>query len=191
MGKKKNKRKLNPLFVILILLLLGIAAAGSFLYINIRNGNRTSSYFLASDQTAVTVFNKDGETLDIPRGTLVEIKNRRVKIDETEYCQFAYGDQTWYVSESDLTEDRRDCVRETTLYALRDHVLTTDWDDFHISGWVNKKQELNVTSYHELLEDGSVDYYQINSEGYISSKYTAQEYYETAYDASVYERISG
>jgi len=186
MRKKRRLRK--PLIFILILLVLAVIGSGVFLYISMKN-NETTPYYLAGEEKTVTVFDKEGNTIEIPRGTLVEIRSSKAKIDETEYCRFDYEGKEYYILEEELCEDRRYCVRETEVYALRDHVLTAAFDDFHITGWVKKKDLLQISSYHELLEDGTVDFYEIAGQGYISAEYVAQEYYETAYDASIYSDV--
>ena len=187
MRKKKRKpRKL--LIAILFLLLIAVISAGVFLYRSIQN-NKTLPYYLAGEDAQVNVFDAEGNTIAIPRGTLVEIRNSRKTIDDVEYCRFDYDGTEYYILENELCEERKDCVREKELYALRDHVLTEAYDDFHISGWVKKKDRLEVTSYHELREDGTVDFYEINGQGFISEEYVAKEYYETAYDPSVYADV--
>ena len=168
-----------------ILLLAAIGCLVFLIYTD-RQNNMTSPYYLADNLQNITVKDKEGNELSLPRGTLLEIKKKRVKIDEIEYCQFLYNDTLYYVQEEFLEIDRSLCVREKDLVALRDHVLTKEADDFHISGWVNKKEKLSVTGYHQLLDDGSVDYYQVNGEGYIPGRYVSQEYYETGYDSSIY-----
>ncbi|MBQ6479452.1 MAG: hypothetical protein IJI44_08860 [Erysipelotrichaceae bacterium] len=183
--KKKKKKKKTLLFLIGILLLAAIGCLVFLIYTD-RQNNMTSPYYLADNLQNITVKDKEGNELSLPRGTLLEIKKKRVKIDEIEYCQFLYNDTLYYVQEEFLEIDRSLCVREKDLVALRDHVLTKEADDFHISGWVNKKEKLSVTGYHQLLDDGSVDYYQVNGEGYIPGRYVSQEYYETGYDSSIY-----
>ena len=46
-----------------------------------------------------------------------------------------------------------------------------------------------IDSYHELKQDGLVDYYLVDGIGYISSDYVSTMYYETAYDSSVYSDV--
>ncbi|MBR3264910.1 MAG: hypothetical protein IKI61_02955 [Erysipelotrichaceae bacterium] len=190
MGKrrKKKKRRLTLIIVLFVLILL-MAGALLFLIETNRRNNMTTPYYLAAETKTVEVFNKDKSALSLPRGTSVDIKNKRVKIDEVEYCQFAYNDDIYYILEDYLTQDLRDCVREKNLYVLRDHVLTAAYDDFHISGEVKRSDQVSITDYHELLSDGSVDYYQVNSAGYISSKYLSDEYYDTRLDSSRYSDV--
>lgn len=184
---RKKKRK-NILLIVLLVLLLTTIAAGAFLYINIQN-NKTDPFYLASRDRELTVFDKNNNEISIPRGTLVNIKHKKVEINDIEYSQFEYDGTIYYISDEYLVADRKDSVKEQSLYALRDHVLTQSPDDFHISGWVKKKQQLNVTGYNQLSNDGTVDYYHIDNTGYISSEFVDQEYHETGYDSSIYEDV--
>ena len=188
--KKRKKRRLkrNLIFVLLGLLLLAVGGLVFVIHQNIE-GNKTSPYYLAGEGNSVELTDKDGNPVTFTRGHLVNIKNKRVKVDEVEYCQFVENDVTYYVSESVLVTDRRDSVRETTLYALRDHVLTKEYDDFHISGFVKKKEELRVSGFHELDENGNVDSYLVNDAGYIAGRYVGLEYSETKLDDSIYADV--
>ena len=184
----KNKKSKTLLTVLLILLVLIVASASLLFYINKQN-NKTNPYYLAGSNQYVEVMDSEHNSFSLPRGSLVNIKNKKEKIDEVEYNQFVLDDKTYYVLDEQLKTDRNECVLEKSIFALRDHVLTKDYDDFHITGWVNKKDELDITGYHELLDDGSVDYYLVNNIGYISGKYVSTSYQETGYDSSVYSDV--
>ena len=168
-------------------LLLFLIAGSSFLYLRkVINDNKTSPYYLSAEDTVIELSDKDGESLTFIRGTQVDIKNKKLKVEDKEYNVFEYNGKTYLVDDDNLETDRNNCVKETKLYALRDHVLTPEYNDYHISGWVKENEELSVTGYHELKEDGSVDYYHVNNSGYISSKYVAKEFYVTYLDAGIY-----
>ena len=184
----RNKKSKSLIGIVVALLLLIIIAAGALYYINYQN-NLTQEYFLSNDKQYVQVFDKDNNTLDLPRGTLVNIKNKIEKINDIQYRQFDYDGNTYFVSENYLVLERKDCVKENRVVALRDHVLTESYDDYHITGWVYKKDELNINSYHQLNEDGTVDYYYVNDTGYIAGKYCADQYYETGLDSSIYKDV--
>ena len=177
----------KKLIVVIVLLLLLISAGGGYIvYTNIQ-GNKTSPYYLASEETTLSFNGKDDKQVTLPRGSLVDIKNKTIKIDDVEYRVFEIEDNEYYCLDDVLVLDRNDCVREKTLYSLRSHVLTKGYDTYEISSWIGKNQELNVTGYHELKQDGNVDYYYVNDTGYISSDYVSKQYYETALDSSIYK----
>ncbi|MBR4470853.1 MAG: hypothetical protein IKS54_06045 [Erysipelotrichaceae bacterium] len=188
MSRKKNKKKKALIFVLLFLILAASGALGYLVYRNIQD-NKTEPYYLAADRPQILLRDKDGNERNFVRGQSVDIKNKRITVDEKEYCQFVIDDVTYLVSENDLTKDRRDCVRETKVYALRDHVLNPECGDFHIAGWVLKGSGLSVTGYHELRQDGTIDYYYVNNTGYIDDRHVSLEYYETALDPSRYSDL--
>lgn len=183
MVKRKNKQ--TRVLIVIVALLFVVIGALVFLYFDMLN-KQTEPYYLASDNTTLVLRGKDETSIELARGTLVDIKKKTVEIDAVEYRQFEYDDNIYYCLDSDLEADRSSCVRETKLYTLRSHVLTTDYDTYKIADWLSKNEEVRVSGYHELLEDGSVDYYEVNSTGYIASKYVAREFYETGLDSSVY-----
>ena len=175
--------------IVALILFLLCGTAGGYLLWEIQSSNKTSPYFLASAEKYVTVRTKEGDTMNLPRGTMVEIRNKDVTIDETVYKEFEYNESLYYTTEDVLRESRKDCVLEDVLCALRDHVLTEEYDTYKISGFVYKGQELTIDSYHELKQDGLVDYYLVNDTGYIPAEYVSTMYYETAYDSNVYTDV--
>ena len=183
---RKRKVKTGRVILLVFLLLILLASAFTVTYLIIKNNNSTTPYYLASDKIELSLSGKDDTSISLARGTLVNIKKKRVKIDEVEYCQFVYDDNTYYCLESDIELDRNNCVRETTLYTLRSHVLTTSPDSYKIAGWVGKNELVNVTGFNELLANGTVDYYLVNDLGYLSSTYLSNEFYETGLDSSIY-----
>ena len=187
--KKKKRRLKKKLIYLLCVLLLACLAGLAYLIYDYMDGNKTEPYFLASETETVEVMDRDGNRFSFPRGKLVNIKNRRVKVEEEEYCQFTEDNVTYLVKESTLAGNRESCVREKSVYALRDHVLSDAYDSYRIAGWVRKQEELNVSGYHELKEDGSVDFYLVNDSGYIPARYVALQYYETKLDGSRYADV--
>ncbi len=180
--------KKNLIIILAFLLLVSIGGL-VFLIRDYIEGNKTSPYYLAGDHPSLVINDKQGVGHDFVRGSKVDIKNKKVTVDDVEYRQFEMDGITYLVSEDILVSDRRDCVKESTVYALRDHVLSKDAGDFHISGFVKKKDELAITGYHELLNDGTVDHYEVNGQGYIPARYVAESYYETKLDDSIYADV--
>ena len=178
-------KKRNVLLIILILLILLLSVGSIFVIYKIKEGNKTSPYYLASKEISISI-NGEESSVTLPRGTLVNIKNKTKTIDDIEYRIFDYEDNTYYILQDYLVENRNDAVLEKQLYALRSYTLTADYNSYSIAGQVNKKDLVEVNGYHELLEDGSVDYYFVNNTGYMPSKYLSLEYYETTLDSSIY-----
>ena len=174
----------------LILAVLFVSLAGGIVihYID-ENLNATTTYYLASDDPEIKLYDKEGNEAVFFRGSEAKIKAKKAKVDDVEYNQLVYNDTVYYVSDEYLVENRADCVKESDLYLLRDHVLTRDYDDFHIAAFMKKGVHLTVSGYHELLSDGTVDYYKVDDLGYIASRYVAKEYYETELDSSIYADV--
>ncbi|MBR2788610.1 MAG: hypothetical protein IKD94_05550 [Erysipelotrichaceae bacterium] len=185
--KKSDKKKL---IMCLILTLLLVSLGGGIIvrYIE-ENFAMTSTYYLASNEPSISLRDKDGNELIFFRGFEAQIKPKKAKIDDVEYNQLVYNDKIYYVSDEYLVQSRDQCVKESELYALRDHVLTKDYNDFRIADFIKKGSHLTISGYHELLSDGTVDYYKVNDTGYIASRYVAQEYYETELDSSIYADV--
>ena len=155
----------------------------------IKEGNKINPYYLASDKTSLVINGENEKSITLPRGTLVNIKNKTEKINDIEYRIFDYENNTYYILQDYLVENRYDAVLEKQLYALRSYTLTKDYDSYIISGQINKGDLVEISGYHELLEDGNVDYYFVNKQGYVPSKYLADEYYETTLDGNIYSDV--
>lgn len=183
---KKDIKTSLIMTILLAVLLVGIVLG--LLYIK-SNDNKTSEYYLANDSKTLTLYGEDDISIELPRGSVVNIKNKVVTIDETEYRQLVYEDNVYYVLNENLEEDRNNCVKETELYTLRSHVLTDEYDSYKINGYVFKNQKVKVSGFHELLDDGSVDYYYLNSVGYMPSIYLSDEFYETGLDGHKYDEV--
>lgn len=185
MTRRKKKTRVLILFFIILFIVAGVAC----LFYLINENRKTTPYYLASTNTNLTLKGKDDVSITLPRGSEVNIKKRKVKIDEVEYCQFQLDENTYYVLESDIVLDKKDSVLEKNLYTLRSHVLTDEYDSYKIVGWVKENEEVEVSGYHELLSDGRVDYYYLNNTGYMPSEYLSQEYYDTSLDSSIYSDV--
>ena len=181
---KKNK-KLNVILVLSILIVL-LGIVGVVLKIKYDRDNETTPYYLASNNRTLVLFGEDNISVELPRGSRVDIKNKTKTIDDIEYRIFEYEDNEYYVLQDYLQLERKDCVREKYLYTLRDHVLTSEHDSYRIAGWIKKNSEVEVNGFNELLDDGTVDYYYVNNSGYISSKYLSKEYVNESLDSSIY-----
>ena len=179
---KKNK----TLTIIISIIFISAIICSAFLFYTIKEGNKTNPYYLSSDDTTLSITDIDGNSIILPRGTSVNIKNKTKTIDDVEYRIFDYEDNTYYILEDNLVLDRKEAVLEKQMYALRSYTLTKDYDSYIISGQVNKNDLVDISGHHELLDDGNVDYYFVNNNGYIPSKYLDLEYCETALDSSIY-----
>lgn len=180
------KKKKILIFVLLFVIICLVSFVSIFIINKIKYDNLTSPYFLACDDTTLTLSGEDNLSISLPRGFKVDIKNKKIEINDVLYNQFVLNDDTYYVKDENIVIDRNDCVNEKELFTLRNHVLTKSYDSYIITGYVFKNEKVEVSGFHELLDDGSVDYYFVNNCGFIPSVYLSKEFYETALDASIY-----
>ncbi|MDO4940164.1 MAG: putative glycoside hydrolase [Erysipelotrichaceae bacterium] len=174
---------------VLLVFIIFIFGVCSLLFDVVNKKGSTTSYYLAGDQVLIELFGEDDNVISLPRGTVLNIKDKTVIIDGIEYRQFLLDDDIYYVLEKNLVSERNDCVLENKLYTLRNCALTSDYDSYEIVDYLFENQEVDVTGFHELLEDGTVDYYYVNNTGYMSGKYLASNYEDASLDASIYNDV--
>ena len=185
MKKKKKKKRSNlPLVILLIVLVTAVIGLGAYLLFFANE--KTEVKYLANDIPAVIVYDKDKNEIEMTRGTLVNVSLKSKKIDDIEYRVFKIDDEKYYVLDEYLEDDRYDCVREKSLYTLRNTVVTKDYDSYLIADYYLKNREVEVTGYHELRQDGTVDYYEVDHLGYISADKLDYSYHYDGYDSSIY-----
>ena len=188
MAKRKRKVSVLRLIIILLIVLL-LIIGGFFIYNYIKDLLAVEDKYLANDEPTVLIRNEDDEYVEFTRGTKLQVKVKPTVIDEVEYHQFKYEDKKYYVLEDNLVTDYRDCVLEKNRYVLKNSILSDEIDSYIIKGYVKKSDLVEITGYHELLSDGSVDYYFVNNTGYIESSKLAKEYYDTSLDSSIYTDV--
>ena len=186
MAKKHRKKKNKLLVPILILLLVLTGCALGFAYYLYNEGNKTTPYYLGNNEPLVPVMDKDKNETEFVRGTIVNIKNRTSKIDDTEYRIFSMNDQEYYILEDYLKNSIEECVEEKELVTSRNYTATYSPESYRIAKFVKENTSVNITGFNKLLEDGTVDYYEIDDSYYIPSKYLNKEYVDESLDSSIY-----
>lgn len=186
MAKKHRKKKNKLLVPILILLLVLTGCALGFAYHLYNEGNKTTPYYLGNNEPLVPVMDKDKNETVFVRGTSVNIKNRTSEIDDIEYRIFNMNDQEYYVLEDYLKNTIEECVEEKQLITSRNYTATYSPDSYRIAEFIKGNTSVNITGFNKLLEDGTVDYYQIDGTYYIPSKYLNKEYVDDSLDSSIY-----
>lgn len=184
---KKKKRKLKVGRLVLIFVLLALIVFGVFFLVNlIKESLRTEELYLASEYPTLTVRDKENNEYEFVRGSKVDVKVKPVKIEDVEYREFKIDDVKYYILNDYLEADRRDCVKEKKLYTLRNSVLTSDSDSYLINDYIKKNNEVEITGFKNLLDDGTVDYYEVNGEGWINADKLDYEYTYEGLDSSRY-----
>ena len=211
--KKKKKRKLKVeriiialilLIAIIIVLIKGVSFTKDKLIVK--------EYYLSSDTNSIPIYSYDkeqntmNETKKIPRGTKVKSSQDSININDISYKEVSLKDEKFYVNDINLTEDKDKVVTETKKYVRTSVTVYKNETDSKISSFIKKGNEIDITGYDKLDDDGNVEMYKIKKddiEGWVYSKYLVdtkelaeQNYnesntYDTHKDRKYYRELYG
>lgn len=211
--KKKKKRKLKVGRIIIALILLV-----AIIFVLIKGVSFTKDklivkeYYLSSDTNSIPIYSYDkeqntmNETKKIPRGTKVKSSQDSININDISYKEVSLKDEKFYVNDINLTEDKDKVVTETKKYVRTSVTVYKNETDSKISSFIKKGNEIDITGYDKLDDDGNVEMYKIKKddiEGWVYSKYLVdtkelaeQNYnesntYDTHKDRKYYRELYG
>ena len=179
--KRKKKRKLKVeriiialilLVAIIIVLIKGVSFTKDKLIVK--------EYYLSSDTNSIPIYSYDkeqntmNETKKIPRGTKVKSSQDSININDISYKEVSLKDEKFYVNDINLTEDKDKVVTETKKYVRTSVTVYKNETDSKISSFIKKGNEIDITGYDKLDDDGNVEMYKIKKddiEGWVYSKY--------------------
>lgn len=211
--KKKKKRKLKVERIIIALILLV-----AIIFVLIKGVSFTKDklivkeYYLSSDTNSIPIYSYDkeqntmNETKKIPRGTKVKSNQDSININDISYKEVSLKDEKFYVNDINLTEDKDKVVTETKKYVRTSVTVYKNETDSKISSFIKKGNEIDITGYDKLDDDGNVEMYKIKKddiEGWVYSKYLVdtkelaeQNYnesntYDTHKDRKYYRELYG
>ncbi|MDY3934235.1 MAG: putative glycoside hydrolase [Bacilli bacterium] len=179
--KKKKKRKLKVKRIIIALILLV-----AIIFVLIKGVSFTKDklivkeYYLSSDTNSIPIYSYDkeqntmNETKKIPRGTKVKSNQDSININDISYKEVSLKDEKFYVNDINLTEDKDKVVTETKKYVRTSVTVYKNETDSKISSFIKKGNEIDITGYDKLDDDGNVEMYKIKKddiEGWVYSKY--------------------
>lgn len=179
--KKKKKRKLKVERIIIALILLV-----AIIFVLIKGVSFTKDklivkeYYLSSDTNSIPIYSYDkeqntmNETKKIPRGTKVKSNQDSININDISYKEVSLKDEKFYVNDINLTEDKDKVVTETKKYVRTSVTVYKNETDSKISSFIKKGNEIDITGYDKLDDDGNVKMYKIKKddiEGWVYSKY--------------------
>lgn len=179
--KKKKKRKLKVGRIIIALILLV-----AIIFVLIKGVSFTKDklivkeYYLSSDTNSIPIYSYDkeqntmNETKKIPRGTKVKSNQDSININDISYKEVSLKDEKFYVNDINLTEDKDKVVTETKKYVRTSVTVYKNETDSKISSFIKKGNEIDITGYDKLDDDGNVEMYKIKKddiEGWVYSKY--------------------
>jgi len=164
MTKKRRKRKIKVGRLILLLSIIVIAVlAVLFLLKGVKKVViDKKTMYLASDKSEVTLYNYDEnnnfkEDKKQTRGTKVTSFDKTIEENNTKYTQIEYNNTNYYVNSRNLVSDIKDSVLEKTKYVRTSVTVYENEKDSKISSFIKKGNEISITGYDILNEDGTVN----------------------------------
>lgn len=181
---KRNKGlKITVLILFIVALLLG-----GFLAYTLINRETLTTKYIASDKVDLNVLDKDGNDAALIRGYEVSVTNKTKSFNDVEYTKVYYGQDTYYVLNDNLADDRNNSVLEKELWVYRTCSVYKDDTSSSLNGLIEKGTKIDITGHSEVLADGSVERYEYEG-GYIYSKYlTSDESYAINDNDSSYSK---
>lgn len=211
--KKKKKRKLKVGRIIIALILLVAIIFALIKGVSFTKDKLiVKEYYLSSETNSIPIYSYDkeqntmNETKKIPRGTKVKSSQDSININGISYKEVSLKDEKFYVNDINLTEDKDKVVTETKKYVRTSVTVYKNETDSKISSFIKKGNEIDITGYDKLDDDGNVEMYKIKKddiEGWVYSKYLVdtkelaeQNYnesniYDTHKDRKYYRELYG
>lgn len=178
-GRRKRKIKVGRVIICIIVLLLIICSI-VFLFSKGKNIviNKNTMY-LASYDNLVKLYSLDEEdnlkeSTSVKRGTKVISYDNKLLKDNVKYTKIEYDKNNYYVDSSLLVSKDRDVVLEKEKYVRTSVTVYKNESDSKIESFIKKGNKLDIIGYDKLLDDGSVNMYEIkfnDTTGYVYGKY--------------------
>ena len=170
--KKVTKVKWKSL---ILCVLIGIALGLGIYYFT----HPTTTYetaYLKGDTNRIQLYDEEGNAVDnFARGQEVAYYKDNTKTFQDEsYVMIMIDDKAYYVKQGNIVTDREDAIEEKERYVRTTYHLLDEKLDGTLLSLINKGEKIDIIGFHQLKDDGSVDYYKVNYngvEGYFLSKY--------------------
>lgn len=127
-----------------------------------------TTMYLSSDTQTVTLVDEDGNSKTFPRGTAVNMSDRKTKDENTVIIYV--DDKQMTVPKQILKDNREDCVEETVLYINETVPALVSPDLLSFQSMAPYFGEAQILAHSPLLDDGSVEWYQTQY-GYIHASH--------------------
>ena len=181
MNKRRKKRKLKIGKVSIFLILLIILVFGLFF---ITKGlkkvviHSKDKYISGTSSSIITYVLDDEsnlkETDSIIRGTKVKSSGKTITRNDVVYEEISYKDNKYYLVKGSLASNKKDAVLEKEKYVRTPVTIYENEKDTKIKSYAKKGSKLDIIGYDTLLDDGTVNMYNINfgeTKGWVFSKY--------------------
>ena len=181
MKKRRKKRRLRLGRILIALIILAILL--SIGYFIIKGLNKivvtSKTMFVSGTTSSVISFKLDDEDNlkedeKLIRGIKVKSLNNKLTKDDVEYTEIEYNKEKYYVNSNNLVSNENEVVQEKEKYVRTSSTIYENDKDTKIKSFVKKGNKLDIVGYNKLLEDGTVEMYNINYgeiSGWVYSKY--------------------
>lgn len=212
--KKKVKKNRNNLKIfVFLLIIVCLITGGIYLFFNkskdfSTKNTQLKTMYLANTINEVNTFNLEEQTAEdteesvkvlienkaIPRGTQVKVTSKSINYENKTYLLVKLGDTEFYIEDTNLVSNADEVVLEKKIYVRSaTSILATDGSK-KILGLAKKGDELEVTDYDQVNENGEVEVYTVKvgeQEGLVYGKYMsyAKETAVLNYMADTYDPI--
>ena len=199
MAKRRRRRRIiGNLIKVLVILVVVAAAAVAVVFLVRKNVKSVSTRYLASTTGSAEVYVYDEyekrlfkTSTDIKRGTEVTLTDETYTENGRTYNVVQCGNETFYVKDTCLVTDLNDIVLETEKWVRTSVTVYENYEGPEIASFIHKGSHVNLTGYDELLDDGSVNMYEIECDGvtgWVFGKYLVETQEEAeAVNEEIYE----
>ena len=194
----KKRKKIN--IKALLILLAALAAAACIIMVLAffvpRLTGTVGTRYIAGTTASVNLYYYDDydkhllKSADtIARGTEVEYSGETYTQNGQTYAIIEYNEEEYYIAESALVKEADEIVQETEKWVRTSVTVYVNNEDSQIAGFIKKGEQINITGYDEIFEDGSVNMYEVEYNGvtgWVYSKYLVETQEEAE---AVYEEV--
>ena len=185
MVKVSKSYLIRQLYLLMFMFVLLLMLTSTLIFVETRViAFNEKEYYLASMKLTNTIIGyEDGKKIELPRGTkLIHVGN----FDE--YAKVEYENSIYLVDYEYLKPLKKDVVLEEKMY-VRTSVTVRKEDGLSL---IKKGEEVEIISYKDLQDDGSVSMYKVSNDktkGYVYAKYLTDdlEYANSTYTDGIYE----
>ena len=138
-------------------------------------------YYLVSDINTIPVYVFNDETTLMEeskdkfyRGTIVKSSYAKKDINDKEYIEIKYNDNTYYIDSIYISENKDDVVKEKEKYVRTSVTVYKNEKDSKIASFIKKGNKLDIIGYDSYDDLGIVNMYKIKNEdveGWVYGKY--------------------
>lgn len=132
--------------------------------------------YVSSVEKTATLYDETYKKIStIVRGTQIKVNDKQKKDENNNiYYKVRLEDKVYYISIDNFTTEKENIIKETKMYVRTYLTVYKDSKSSQILGTLGKGEEVIITGFDKILDDGSVNKYKIEyegSEGYVYSKY--------------------